>query len=152
MWGRGRGTKVRTRTCLGMSLCFLLNRTIQCKKHVSKHAGLPTCTTHTFMCTTTHHTLTHYMKIDSPAVDQDLDRCICVCLRVRLGNSKPNIFIQKPLFVYSASSGGQLMHALLIIYTVKLDQCCMHVNRGVSLCVHIQRFSHLLYVYVCVGG
>lgn len=80
------------------------------------------------------------------------DRCVWVCVSVCMCNmgvlNQTSSFRNPCLFNNSVSLESylrrQFMHALLIIYTVMLDQCCMHGNRGV------RGFSQVLYVYVCV--
>lgn len=69
--------------------------------------------------------------------------CASVCECVHKCNmgvlNQTSLFGNPCLFTNSASLEAYLrshiMHALLIIYAVILDQCCMHVNRGVSSCV-----------------
>ncbi len=77
------------------------------------------------------------------------DRCVRVCVcKCNMGVLNQTSSFRNPyLFTNSVSLESylrrQFMHALLIIYAVMLDQCCMHVNRGV------RGFSQVLYAYVC---
>lgn len=158
-WARGRGTKVSKRICVCVCAGVCLFTCVIVLFGCNGIFQVQMCTHTTHINTLCDDGQPQDPLLTLPAWKAQMertqhrrinDRCVWVCVCMcNMGVLNQTSSFRKPyLFTNSVSLENclrrQFMHALLIIYAVMLDQCCMHVNRGA------RGFSQVLYVYVCV--